>query len=83
MIIDLSPWYSSNIVESGVKHNKIKIYTTIRQSKLKDRLKELVQLRFIKKKDLHRYKNQYYIVERDKYYFRLNYPDSTKKLFWS
>ena len=54
------------------------VYTTISHSKLRDRLKELAQLGFKKKNDLHRY--TYQVIERDKYYLVKNYSDSTKIL---
>ena len=56
----------------------IMVYTTIPHSRLRGRLKELVQICVIKKNDLHRYK--YHVVGWDKYYFVKNYSDSTKML---
>ena len=53
------------------------LYTTIPHSKLKDRLRELVQLCFIKKNGQRRYK--YLVLGRDRYYFVTNHSDSTKK----
>ena len=43
------------------------LYTTIPHSKLRDRLRELVQLCFIKKKGPRRYKHL--VLGRDRYYF--------------
>ena len=53
------------------------LYTTIPHSKLKDRLRELVQLCFIKKNGQRRYK--YLVLGRDRSYFVTNHSDSTKK----
>ena len=55
------------------------LYTTIPHSKLKDKLMELVQLRFIKKNGQRRYK--YLVLGRDISYFvkKKNHSDSTKK----
>ena len=54
------------------------LYTTIPHSKLKDKLRELVQLCFIKKNDQGRYK--YLLLGRDRSYFvKKNQSDSTKK----
>ena len=53
------------------------LYTTIPHSKLKDKLRELVQLYFIKKNDQHRYK--YLVLGRDRFYFVKSHSDSTKK----
>ena len=54
------------------------LYATIPHSKLKDRLKELVQLCFIKKNGQCRYK--YLVLGRDSSYFvQKNYSDSSKK----
>ena len=53
------------------------LYTTISHSKLKDKLRELVQLRFIKKNDQRRYK--YLVLGRDRSYFVKHHSDSTKK----
>jgi len=50
------------------------VYTTISHSKLKNKLRELVQLCFIKKNGQGRYK--YLVLGRDRYYFD---SDSTKK----
>ena len=53
-------------------------YTTIPHSKLKDKLRELVQLCFIKKNVQRRYK--YLVQVRDRSYFvKKNHSDSTKK----
>ena len=52
------------------------LYTTIPHSKLKDKLMELVQLRFIKQNDQRRYK--YLVLGRDISYFVKHYSDSTK-----
>jgi hypothetical protein len=62
------------------KHLTSTLYTTIPHSKLKDRLKELVQLCFITKKNgQHRYK--YLFLERDKSYFaKKTNTDSAKKV---
>jgi hypothetical protein len=53
------------------------LYTTIPHSKLKDRLRELVQLCFIKKNGQRRYK--YLVLRRDRSYFVKHHSDSTKK----
>ena len=53
------------------------LYTTIPRSKLKERLRELVQLCFIKKNDQRRYK--YFVLGRDISYFVKHHSDSTKK----
>jgi len=53
------------------------LYITIPHSKLKDKLRELVQLCFIKKNDQRRYK--YLVLGRDKSYFVKHQSDSTKK----
>jgi len=56
------------------------LYTIISHSKLKDRLRELVQLCFIKKNGQRRYK--YPVLGRDRSYFvkkKKNHSDSTKK----
>ena len=53
------------------------LYTTIPHSKLKKRLRELVQLCFIKKNGKRRYK--YLVLGRDIYYFAKKHSDSTKK----
>ena len=52
------------------------LYTTIPHSKLKHRLRELVQLCFIKKNDQRRYK--YLLLRKEKSYFAKNHSDSTK-----
>ena len=53
------------------------LYTTISHSKLKDKLRELVQLCFIKKNGQRRYK--YLVLGRDRSYFVKIHSDSTKK----
>ena len=53
------------------------LYTTIPHSKLKDTLRELVQLCFIKENGQRRYK--YLVLGRDISYFIKNHSDSTKK----
>ena len=53
------------------------LYTTIPHSKLKERLKELVQLCFVKKSGERRYK--YLVIGRNKSYFVKNHSDSDKK----
>ena len=53
------------------------LYTTIPHSKLKDKLRELVQLCFIKKNGQRRYK--YLVLGRDRSYSVTNHSDSTKK----
>ena len=53
------------------------LYTTIPHSKLKDKLKELVQLCFIKMNGQRRYKQL--VLGRDIYYFVKHHSDSTKK----
>jgi hypothetical protein len=53
------------------------LYTTIPHSKLKDKLRELVQLCFIKENDQRRYK--YLVLGRDRSYFVKKNSDSTKK----
>jgi hypothetical protein len=53
------------------------LYTTIHHSNLKDRLRELVQLCFIKKNGQRRYK--YLVLGRDRSYFVKHHSDSTKK----
>jgi len=53
------------------------LYTTIPHSKLKDKLRELVQLCFIKKNGQRRYK--YFVLGRDRSYFVKHHSDSTKK----
>ena len=53
------------------------IYTTIPHSKLKDKLRELVQLCFLKKNGQRRYK--YLVLGQDRSYFVKHYSDSTKK----
>ena len=52
------------------------LYTTIPHSKLNDKLRELVQLCFIKKNGQRRYK--YLVLGMDRYYFVKNHSDSTK-----
>ena len=52
-------------------------YTTIPYSKLKDKLRELVQLCFINKNGQHRYK--YLVLGRDRSSFVKQHSDSTKK----
>ena len=54
------------------------LYTSIPHSKLKDKLKELVLLCFIKKNGQLRYK--YLVLGRDKSYFVKNHSDSNKKI---
>ena len=53
------------------------LYTTIPHSKLEDKLRELVQLFFIKKNGQCRYK--YLVLGRDISYFVKHHSDSTKK----
>ena len=53
------------------------VYTTIPHSKLKNKLRELVQLCFIKKNGQRRYK--YLVIGRDRSYFVKHHSDSTKK----
>jgi hypothetical protein len=53
------------------------IYTTISHSKLKDRLRELAQMCFIKKNGQRRYK--YLVLGRDRSYFVKYHSDSIKK----
>ena len=53
------------------------LYTTIPHSKLKEKLKELVQLCFVKKNGVRRYK--YLVLGRDKAYFVKTHSDSNKK----
>jgi hypothetical protein len=54
------------------------LYATIPHSKLKDKLRELVQLCFIKKNSQRRYK--YLVLGMDRSYFgKKNHSDSTKK----
>jgi hypothetical protein len=52
-------------------------YTTIHHSKLKDKLRELVQLCFIKKNGQRRYK--YFVLGRGRSYFVKDHSDYTKK----
>ena len=52
------------------------LYTTIPHSKLKHRLRELVQLCFIKKIHQRRYK--YILLRKEKSYFAKKHSDSTK-----
>ena len=67
----LSPCNSINTFDLST------LYTTIPHSKLKKRLRELVQLCFIKKNGKRRYK--YLVLGRDIYYFAKKHSDSTKK----
>jgi hypothetical protein len=53
------------------------LYSTIPHSKLKDKLRELVQLCFIKRNGQRRYK--YLVLGRDRSYFVRHHSDSTKK----
>ena len=53
------------------------LYTTIPHSKLKDKLRELVQLCFMKKNGQRRYK--YLVLGRDRSYVVKKHSDSTKK----
>ena len=53
------------------------LYTSIPHSKLKDKLRELFQLCFIKKNGQRRYK--YLVLGRDRSDFVKNHSDSTKK----
>ena len=55
------------------------LYTSILHSKLKDKLKELVLLCFIKQNDQRRYK--YLVVGRDKSYFEKNHFQGLKPTF--
>jgi hypothetical protein len=59
------------------------LYTTIPHSKLKDTLRELVQLCFIIKNGQRRYK--YLVLGRDRFYLVKHHFDSTKKFhhLWS
>jgi hypothetical protein len=52
------------------------LYTTIPHSKLKDKLRQLVQLCFIEKNGQSRYK--YLVIGRDRSYFVKHHSDSTK-----
>ena len=52
------------------------LYTTIPHSKRKDKLRELVQLCFIKKNGKRRYK--YLVLGKDRSYFVKHHSDSTK-----
>jgi hypothetical protein len=52
------------------------LYTTIPHSKLKEKLRGLVQLCFLKKNDQRRYK--YLVLGRDRSYFVKHHSDSTK-----
>jgi hypothetical protein len=54
------------------------LYTTIPHSKLKDKLRELVQLCFIKMNGQRGYKH--FVLGRDRSYFVKNHSDSTKRL---
>ena len=53
------------------------LYTTNPHSPLKDRLREMVQLCFMKKNDQRRYK--YLVLGRNRSYFVSKHSDSTKK----
>jgi hypothetical protein len=53
------------------------LYTTIPHSKLKDKLRELVQLCFMTKNGQRRYK--YLVLGRDRSYFVKHHSDSNKK----
>ena len=53
------------------------LYTSISHSKLKDRLKELVQMCFMKKNGQRRYK--YLVLGRDRSYLKNKHSDSTKR----
>ena len=53
------------------------LYTTIPHSKMKDKLRELVQLCFIKRNGQRRYK--YLVLGRDRSYFVKYHSDYTKK----
>jgi hypothetical protein len=53
------------------------LYSTIPHSELKDKLRELVQLCFIKRNGQRRYK--YLVLGRDRSYFVRHHSDSTKK----
>ena len=66
-------WYRSS------RKSKVKyiITITIPHSKLKDKLRELIQLCFIKKNGQRRYK--YLVLGRDRSYFIKHHSDSTKK----
>ena len=54
------------------------LYTSIPHSKLKDKLKELVLLCFVKKNGQSRYK--YLVLKRNKSYFVKNHSDSIKTI---
>jgi hypothetical protein len=77
---DLLEYIQSRFISSC---NSIKIfdlstlYTTIPHSKLKDKLRELAQLCFIKKNGQSRYK--YLVLLRDISYYVKHHSDSTKK----
>ena len=77
---DLLEYIQSRFISSC---NSIKIfdlstlYTTIPHSKLKDKLRELAQLCFIKKNGQSRYKNL--VLLRDISYYVKHHSDSTKK----
>ena len=70
--MSLSSWNSIKTFDFST------LYTTISHSKLKDKLRELVQLCFIKKNGQRRYK--YLVLGRDRSYFVKHQSDSTKKL---
>ena len=57
------------------------LYTSIPHSKLKDKLKELVLLCFIKKNGQRRYK--YLVLRRDQSYFVKDHSYSNKKILWN
>jgi hypothetical protein len=57
------------------------LYTTIPHSKLKDKLRVLVQLRFIKKNDQRRYK--YLVLGRDRSYFVKKKLWFCQKVLWN
>ena len=67
----LSSCYSIKTVDLSTR------YSTIPHSKLKDKLRELIQLCFIKRNGQRRYK--YLVLGRDRYYFVRHHSDSTKK----
>jgi hypothetical protein len=64
-------------VANEISINKSSFRTTIPHSKLKDKLREFVQLYFIKKNGQRRYK--YLVLGRDRSYFVKKNTDSTKK----
>ena len=67
----LSSCYSIKTVDLST------LYSTIPHSKLKDKLRELVQLCFIKRNGQRRYK--YLVLGRDRSYIVRHHSDSTKK----